>query len=402
VVEANDVPDSRPRQAGAAHVLPHLLAAQEGDLMGADSKIEWTHHTFNAWLGCSKVHAGCTNCYAEKHQAVNMRKGGAIPWGEVWQGGGRVVVSDSTWAHPLKWARAAAKTGERHRVFCSSLSDVLEVPDMPPFSHLTTALRDRVNEVRKALDDARARLWPIIEDTAWMCGGCGRPCAHSSDTPHRTARLLDLSSVGAACEGISGRCLNTPMGGLDFLLLTKRPENAHAVPPWARPLVWLGTSISDQQTADEWVPRLLAAEGFRYRFLSVEPLLGPVRLDSLIWQPCRACHGSMTTAVPGGGKPCVSCLEHQGLESAIDWVIVGGESGSKARPCNVEWIRGIVRQCREAGVPCHVKQLGAKPMVPREPGDAWGDRIIELADPKGGDWSEWPEDLRVRQFPETP
>jgi hypothetical protein len=101
----------------------------------------------------------------------------------------------------------------------------------------------------------------------------------------------------------------------------------------------------------------------------------------------------------------------------ISWVIVGGESGPKARPCNVEWIRSIVRQCREAGVPCFVKQLGAYSVTPhdRDRGNNfWSEepngllRVLHMTrdkdgnqvrDMKGGDWDAWPADLRVREFP---
>jgi protein gp37 len=346
-----------------------------------NSKIEWTHHTLNPWLGCAKVHAGCTHCYAEKHQAVNMRKGGAIPWGEVWQGGGRVVVSDSTWAHPLKWARAAAKAGERHRVFCASLGDVLEVPVEAPQS---VVLRDpdavaRVARVRATLDEGRARLW---------------------DTIRQTAHRMVVLKGGNAAAPIDA--------GLDWLLLTKRPENWTLVPEDVRPLVWLGTSISDQETANEWVPRLLAAQGFRYRFLSVEPLLGPVVLSRWMWPTHWSWDARYKTPEAAMAADAFAMRRRQALVHAdakfLDWVIGGGESGSKARHCNVEWIRDIVRQCAEAGVPCFVKQLGALPMDERtlrsaRIGNTTGPTPLELSDPKGGDWDEWPEDLRVRQFP---
>lgn len=383
--------------------------------MGADSKIEWTHHTFNHVLGCYKVHAGCTNCYAETHQAVKMRKGGEVHWGEVWQGGDRVVVADSTWAHPLKWARAAAKSGERHRVFCASLSDVLEVPKEPtefprgwtPKQCNEAALRVAI--VRGALETARERLWDTIRQTAFVDGTARRMISHRNSDG--TYPVMPNSA------------------GLDWLLLTKRPENWRMVPEDVRPLVWLGTSISDQTTAEEWVPRLLDAQGFRYRFLSVEPMIGPVDLSQ--WtERIDHCNHCGAENGPQGPDRCPECgkegtlISTWGADEAaryrtgeryttdegqkdvdggggINWVIVGGESGPKARPCNVEWIRSIVRQCAEAGVPCHVKQLGTKPMSNGLPfvkvvGES---SFSGLNDSKGGDWDEWPEGLRVRQFP---
>jgi protein gp37 len=345
--------------------------------MGADSEIEWTHHTFNHVLSCAKVHKGCTNCYAEVEQAIVMRKGGRINWGEVWQGGDRVVVADSTWKHPFTWARKAAKAGERHRVFCASLSDVLEVPSLPgkwpsgwDEKQIAWAT-ERVQRIGAEMDRARARLWDTIRKTARTCGECHEPLAgktRCSATLHRFE------------------------GGLDWLLLTKRPENWALIPEDVRPLVWLGTSVSDQETADEWVPRLLQAEGFRYRFLSVEPLVGPVDFAKT---PCG--DGYRNPLMGGVGA---------GSHRALDWIIVGGESGPKARPCRVEWIRSIVRQCREAGLPCHVKQLGARPVGDWGPGKLpplsdhparRGEWV--LPDDKGGDWNAWPEDLRVREYP---
>lgn len=230
--------------------------------MGENSKIEWCHHTFNPWIGCTKVSDGCANCYAE--EMMDHRYGRA-QWGP---GGTRVRTSDTNWKKPLLWDRAAAAAGERHRVFCASLADVFE--DRPE------------------LETWRYDLFFLIEKT-----------------PH-----------------------------LDWLLLTKRPENVvESINPTmlALPNVWIGTSVENQEQADKRIPELLKIPA-AVRFLSMEPLLGPVDL-SLRWDRLEF--------VPG-----------------IHWVIVGGESGRNARPMHPDWARGLRDQCQAAGVPFLMKQWG--------------------------------------------
>ena len=264
----------------------------------------------------------------------------------------RRFFGDKHWAEPLRWNEAARRAGERRRVFCASMADVFE--DAP------------------GLEEQRKRLWRLIYDTK----------------------------------------------NLDWLLLTKRPENVlRCWNMWAimgpPSNVWLGTSVEDQERADERIPELLKAPA-RVRFLSVEPLLGLVDLMQL--EPA--------------GKPIIDCLH--GMSGwgcaadecgAVDLVIVGGESGPRARPCDVAWVRAIVAQCRAAGVACFVKQLGARPvqMVPRakmpvvvqgllsacgfEPATDVVREMevacarIDLRDSKGADPAEWPEDLRVQEMP---
>lgn len=169
-----------------------------------------------------------------------------------------------------------------------------------------------------------------------------------------------------------------------FQVLTKRPERMRAfladIPRAAvLPNVWLGTSVEDQQRANERIPHLLATPA-AVRFLSCEPLLGPIDLR----------------------RPKVPALD----TAEIDWVIVGGESGARARPMNVLWVVDLVDQCRAAGIAPFVKQLGAKPYIDRlvrcdsveadlELQRTW----LNLADRKGGDINEWREDLRVREWP---
>ena len=132
--------------------------------------------------------------------------------------------------------------------------------------------------------------------------------------------------------------------------------------------------------ADERIP-ILTDTPAAVRFISAEPLLEEIDLLSPILQ--------------------ADCSE------MLDWVIVGGESGRKARPCNIEWIERVMLQCEHCGVPCFVKQLGSKPVETGDKKDRWqaiesddGTRRIVLRDSKGGNWTEWPDYLRVRQFPE--
>lgn len=161
---------------------------------------------------------------------------------------------------------------------------------------------------------------------------------------------------------------------------------------WPRPNIWLGTSVESQQYADERIPLLLQTPA-AVRFLSMEPQLEEVRIGKYL----------VTYYIPGP------------IERHISWVICGGESGPGARPFNLAWAESLLAQCRAAGVPFFMKQMGSVPMVTD---DAWRagpgirllsarnhrkvpDRCVPLAmrDRKGGDPSEWPESLRVREFP---
>jgi protein gp37 len=224
--------------------------------LGRNSSIEWTTHTFNPWWGCVKVSPACKHCYAE---AWSKRVGQSV-WGINAE---RRFFGDRHWAEPTRWDAAAAQKGERARVFCASMADVFED--------------------RRDLDEARARLWGLIEATP----------------------------------------------SLDWLLLTKRPELIASMVPWESEWptnVWLGTTVEDQEWAEERLPHLLENPA-RVRFISAEPLLGPVDLSP--W-----------------------------LQDGLDWVITGGESGPKARPSSPSWFRDLLNQCMSADVAFHFKQWG--------------------------------------------
>lgn len=278
--------------------------------MGENSKIGWTDHTFNPWRGCTKVSAGCLNCYAEEQQT---RYQGA-KWGP---GEVRIIAAESTWKNPVKWNKEAAAAGVRARVFCASLADVFED--------------------REDLVAPRNRLFDLVEATP----------------------------------------------ALDWLLLTKRPENmARLAPRWAYGWpanAWAMTTVEDQAAAGKRIPWLMEVPAL-VRGISVEPMLGPMDLTNL---DLTEAHMALNLH---GIRVVLNCLTGQVkgpddmLPGAINWVICGGESGAEHRAFDLGWARDLRDQCAAAGVAFFMKQLGGHPDKK--------DQLEDLA-----------EDLRVRQWP---
>jgi len=197
----------------------------------------------------------------------------------------RRFFTDSHWREPLRWNDEAGLAGERQRVFCASMADVFER--------------------RADLNSQRGRLWELIDSTP----------------------------------------------NLDWLLLTKRPQNVGRIAPWGADWpanVWLGTSVENQTQAEKRLPFLLKNRA-AVRFLSCEPLLGP--LDLREW------------------------FRREGFY-AIDWIIAGGESGAASRPMHPDWIISLLHQCHEFDVPFHFKQWGQ--WVPAPAQGAFGVRLVEL------------------------
>lgn len=303
--------------------------------MGEQSKIEWTHHTFNPWWGCFKVSDGCKHCYAD----TLAKRYGHNVWGPA-KSTSRRMMSDKYWQQPLKWNASAAKRGVRERVFCASMADVFE--DHPDVT------------------EARSRLFDLIEQTP----------------------------------------------NLIWLLLTKRPENIKPMlieagrgfqdlPPW----VWIGTSVENQEQADARIPHLLEVPA-GVRFLSCEPLLGPIDLSEWI-APITAC-GNCGRFIEGDVDSCdcddpIECLslihgEHQKYEardrynSDIHWIIAGGESGHGARPMHPDWARLLRDQCTTAGVAFFFKQWGEHLPLQLADEASWY-RESQLVDGDGVTWA---------------
>lgn len=286
--------------------------------MAENSKISWTTHTFNAWVGCTKISPACHSCYAE---AWAKRTGQQ----ELWQGERR-RTSEKNWNRVRKWDRDAAARQrawdaglaglvngnedeliergfikpERPRVFCSSLADVFD------------------NQVPA---EWRVDLWRLINATP----------------------------------------------NLDWLLLTKRPQNVLKMLPsyFKGPRgnlpkhIWFGTTVENQEEARKRIPHmaaLRAAVNPAVIFLSCEPLLGP--LDLMPWlrpHDGGPCPVSDPDCLGGEGDCHDAC---QRPAPTVDWVIAGGESGPHARPMHPEWASSLRDQARGVGVPFHFKQWG--------------------------------------------
>lgn len=346
--------------------------------MAENSAIEWTTHTFNPWVGCTKISPGCANCYAEDRN-TRFKKG----WGD---NSPREVKAEAGWREPFKWNREAGRLFElwglnrdsdtgpppRPRVFCASLADVFE--DHPG----------------QLVDHYGRKMWQTNTRFVWMAGdGDKKPNPECVPLTQQFVRERLFETIA-----------NTP--NLDWLLLTKRPENWREVvtatvegasqdnygcgdlmcAKWLKgeppSNVWIGATVENQEQTRRMID--LARIPARCRFLSCEPLLSAVNL-------------ALTEIVP---VDLFRWKVGRTMQEFIHWVIIGGESGRNARPCQLDWIRDLVAQCKPAGVAPFVKQLGDMA------GDAFnGSGLVklELKTKKGGNWNEWPEDLRIREFP---
>lgn len=311
--------------------------------MSDNSAIQWTDATWNPTTGCTKVSPGCAKCYIERTPPfrIHGRKfvNGHIP----------LELHENRLDAPLHWKKP-------RRVFVNSLSDLFhaDVPDTfidQVFGVMAHCPQHTFQLLTKRAERMRAYL--------------------STDK----ARLLDR--LDAATDDFTH-------GTIEY---------------WPLPNVWLGVSVENQHFADERIPLLLQTPA-AVRFISAEPLLGPIDFSmnpsGQVLDSCDEC---------GHRRPnpeCDACLD---APPALDWVIVGGESGPRSRPFDTDAALKVVQQCQAANVPVFVKQLGANPWVRTAKGyhagvRAWPYNVrYHLTDKKGGDITEWPEELRVREFP---
>ena len=272
---------------------------------------------------------------------------------------------DATFHAPLAWERQAVKTGKPRRVFTCSWSDffIAEADDWRDEALVIMALTPHLTYqvLTKRPDRMLASLSP------W----------NASETPADHLRVMywrdRLATKAYRMFGEKAEC------AVANAISDCLAEGFNVGWPFRH--VWMGVSVENQATADQRIPLLLQTPAAKH-FISYEPALEPVNFDYFL--------GDLPEDEDGAP-----------YQETISWIIIGGESGPDARPFDLTWARSTIAQCRAAGTPCLVKQLGAFPVQPYEVGSAKGEgyRILKFRNRAGADPEEWPADLQVQLFP---
>jgi protein gp37 len=316
--------------------------------MADQTEIQWTDATWNPTTGCTKISPGCAHCYIERTPAFRIA-GRKFDKGHI-----PLKLHADRLGTPLAWKKP-------RRVFVNSLSDLFhdDVPDafIRMVFGVMSSCGQHTFQVLTKRPERMAAFFASDENSLSACQAEFVASEHHEAmfTPGGKSRLRDSRAINGT-HGPGG------VGDANY---------------WPLPNVWAGASVEDRKRKGRIdVLRTVPAA---VRFLSLEPLLEDLGELDL---------------------------------TGIGWVIVGGESGPGSRPCDIAWVRNIVKQCQTAGVACFVKQLGANVeacdiidaadyfpgSVDLAQGTGSNARVI-LNDTKGGDMAEWPAGLCVREFP---
>ncbi len=379
------------------------------------TKIEWTDESWNPMTGCTKVSSGCEHCYAER-MAKRLRGRFGYPEDDPF----RVTLHPDRLERPLRWRKP-------RRVFVCSMGDLFH-KDVP---------FDFIDKVFSSIILSAPSVFQVL-----------------TKRPARMAEYICELYAGHRGVASASQTIGEGSGFLRGLACADATSNA--------PIqnLWLGTSLEDQATADERIPQLLECPA-AVRFVSCEPLLSAVDLQPYLYGGeirCHACKEVFQSwdAEFCGGHECElcktaraiddccafrSCTDDQSLQCPkcgkcacgrmdewedrkkltgssgryshqhtdlrwkrlLDWAIVGGESGHGARPCDIRWITSIRDQCKTAGVPVFIKQLGSnsvwREITRRGRTETWREKRRVFHDSKGSNPAEWPHDLRIREYP---
>ncbi len=325
------------------------------------TKIEWTEYSWNpirarnretGRVGSHCVHAtpGCENCYAE---AINHRLGTGLDFAAWNREKAEVYLDEKTLTQPLRWKRP-------RRIFVCSMTDLFG-------EWVTDEMLDRIFAVMALCPH---HVFQVLSKRAERM----RDYASAFATPGRIGRHL--------------RALAEAKGNA-FTLWRSQDRLIH----WPLANVWKGISAEDQRRADERIPLLLDTPA-AVRWVSAEPLLGPVDLTSKVYDYGNGLFGD---ALKWHHLP----YQEPRTYPKINWVVVGGESGPGARPMELRWVHDVVSQCQAEKIPIFVKQIGARPVVGGQTYTYYNGGPVDVKprDRKGGDMAEWPSGLRVREYP---
>lgn len=299
--------------------------------MSDKTRIEWTDATWNPIRGCSRVSEGCRHCYAET--VANRFKDPGQPYeGLIAKGGqwnGNITVVNHILDQPLRWKKP-------RKVFVNSMSDLFH-EKVPEYAI------DRIFAVMAMA--ARHQFQILTKRPQRMMEYCKRLQSRADDIAKAAVNHWGGEDPDNLYDWV-----------LELIMVSPLPN------------VWLGVSVEDQAKADERIPLLLQTPA-AVRWISAEPLLGPIDLDDNVLEPsCGAC-GSVERDNSlrhsrqlghyhcDGGCDCTA-WPYSKIRRGLDWVVIGGESGSNARPMHPDWARSIRDQCQAAGVPFLFKQWG--------------------------------------------
>ena len=320
-------------------------------VMSDKTGIAWTDATWNPVTGCSKVSQGCKHCYAEREWGrLSANPKATAYYGRAFTD---VACHEDRLDQPLRWKKP-------RMIFVNSMSDLFheDVPD------------DFIDRVFAVMALAEKHTFQVL-----------------TKRPERMLRWFDPGfdnrehAVGQAMREIAAA-----RGGDDA-----------GLPEWPLPNVWLGVSVEDQATADDRIPLLLRAPA-AVRWVSAEPILGRTDLEHV-----QLDENTYYNALTGDSLMLSRTIIP--MENTLSWVVCGGESGNSARALDAHHLRSLIKQCQKSGTPVFVKQLGYRFMdfgnVVYGAGMPTTDNARRLTHRAGADMDEWPEDLRVREWPKA-
>lgn len=324
---------------------PRLLATRI-KIMGDKAKIAWTEASWNVIVGCSRISAGCKNCYAigmanrlgsnpatPQYKGLTTQKSGNIDWA------GETHFVEKLLNKPKEWTRS-------RRIFVCSMADLFH----------ETVKDEWLDQIFHVIADCPHHVFQVLTK--------------------RDERMVEYLSSSRFQKIVSDA------GYTSYL-----------------PNLWLGVTVEDPTSAVKRPANLLKTDA-AIRFISCEPLLSEVNLAPYFGRrfECRVCGFNHIEAGRGAYKQekyCGLCAGDCGEDvrlklygRGIDWVIVGGESGPNARPMDLEWARKILSECKKAGVKFFFKQTGS--MYASE---------HDLEHKKGENPAEWPDDINIQQYP---